>query len=74
MNYLFWIIGFGTLWAGLNRSNDEAVLIVASVVGSLFVLAGLLTSPTWLQITVELVLVLALFNICMECVKRGDRG
>ncbi len=71
---IFWILGFGTLWAGLNLFNDEAVLIVSAIIGSILVLIGLISAPLQLQIGIEVGLILALFNICMQCIKRGDRS
>ncbi|MEL6222105.1 MAG: hypothetical protein AAFQ57_02080 [Cyanobacteria bacterium J06626_14] len=70
---IFWILGFGTLWAGLTLFNDEAILIVSIIVGSVFVLAGLLSAPTLLKIGIEITLMVALFHACMECIRRGDR-
>lgn len=70
---IFWILGFATLWAGLKLSDDEVLLIAALVVGSVLVLAGLLSAPTGLQIGIEVALVVSLFHLCMECIKRGDR-
>ncbi|MEO1093831.1 MAG: hypothetical protein AAFX01_02885 [Cyanobacteria bacterium J06638_28] len=75
MGYLIlWILGFGTLWAGLRLFDDEVLLIVSVLVGSALVLAGLLMSPMQLQIAIEVALVIAVFHVCMECVKRGDRA
>ena len=75
MNYLiFWLLGFGTLWAGLKLFDDEALLIVTLIVGSVLVLAGLISAPARLQIGVEVVLVVALFHVCMECIQRGERS
>ncbi|MGD1940052.1 MAG: hypothetical protein ACFB0G_01950 [Leptolyngbyaceae cyanobacterium] len=75
MNYLiFWLLGFGTLWAGLKLFDDEALLIVTLIVGSVLVLAGLISAPVRLQIGVEVVLVVALFHVCMECIRRGERS
>ncbi|MEM6717601.1 MAG: hypothetical protein AAF827_04020 [Cyanobacteria bacterium P01_D01_bin.6] len=75
MTYLiFWILGFSILWAGLKLFDDEAVLIVSLMVGAAMVLAGLLSAPTPLQIGIEVILILAMFHICMECVQRGDRA
>lgn len=74
-NYLiFWVLGFGTLWAGLKLFDDEVFLIVTLIVGSGLVLAGLVSAPAGLQIAVEVVLVIVLFRICMECISRGDRS
>lgn len=70
---VFWIIGFGTLWAGLKLFDDEAILIVSAIVGSVFIVIGLISAPLPLQIAIEIGLILALFNICMQCIKRGDR-
>ncbi|NJM98024.1 MAG: hypothetical protein HC800_13510 [Phormidesmis sp. RL_2_1] len=73
MNYIiFWILGFGTLWAGLKLFDDEVLLIVTLFIGSGFVLAGLLSSPVILQIGIEVALIASVFHICMECIERGD--
>lgn len=69
---IFWILGFGILWAGLKLFDDEVLLIVTLIVGSILVLLGLLSSPPQLQMGIEVVLVVALFHVCMECVRRGD--
>ncbi len=75
MNYLiFFLLGFGTLWAGLKLFDDEVLLIVSLFVGSAFVITGLLSSPVKLQLGIEVVLVVSLFYVCMECIGRGDRA
>lgn len=71
---IFWILGFGTLWAGLKLFDDEIILIVTMLVGSGLVLAGLIAAPDGLQIVVEVALVIFLFRLCMECISRGDRS
>ncbi|MEO1792176.1 MAG: hypothetical protein AAFR25_08130 [Cyanobacteria bacterium J06629_19] len=65
-------LGFGTLWAGLKLFDDEVLLIVSLFVGAGFALVGLLSSPVQLQVVLEIVLVVNVFYICMECIKRGD--
>lgn len=75
MNYLILLmIGLGSLWAGLKLFDDEVILITMLLVGSAFTLAGLLSSPVKLQIIIEIVLIINLFYICMECIERGDRA
>ncbi len=75
MNYLIlWILGFGTLWAGLKLFDDEVLLIVTLIVGAVLVLAGLISAPVKLQIGVEVVLIVTLFHICMECIQRSERS
>lgn len=69
---IFWMLGFSTFWIGLKLFNDEAILIVSALVGSAFILVGLLTSPLPVQIAIEVGLVFALFKMCMECIVRGD--
>lgn len=69
---IFWVLGFGTFWAGLKWFDDEVILIVTLIVGSVLVLLGLLSSPPWLQIGIEIILIVALFHMCMECIKRGS--
>ncbi|MBE9101784.1 hypothetical protein [Vacuolonema iberomarrocanum] len=70
---ILWILGFGTLWAGLKLFDDEVLLIVSMFIGSAFVIAGLLTSPLKIQLGVEAILLVSVFSICMECIRRGDR-
>ncbi len=72
-SFIFWILGFGTFWAGLKLFDDEVILIVSIFVGSAFILAGLIASPPVLQIPIEVVSVFVLFNVCMQCIQRGDR-
>ncbi|MFQ4139362.1 hypothetical protein PGN35_023900 [Nodosilinea sp. PGN35] len=71
---IFWVLGFSTLWLGLKLFDDEVLLIAAFVVGSGLVLAGLVNAPATLQIVVEVVLLINLFHLCMECIQRGDRS
>ncbi|MGF1537900.1 MAG: hypothetical protein ACFB4J_15660 [Elainellaceae cyanobacterium] len=72
MNHIvFWILGFGTFWFGLTLFDDEAVLIAAAVIGSALILTGLISAPLGLQISIEVLLVVALFNVCIQCIKRG---
>ncbi|MDX2212308.1 MAG: hypothetical protein SFY66_03370 [Oculatellaceae cyanobacterium bins.114] len=70
---IFWMLGFGILWAGLKLFDDEAILIATAIIGSAFVLIGLISAPLQLQIGIEIGLIVALFNVCMQCIKRGDR-
>lgn len=75
MNHvIFWILGFGTLWAGLKLFDDEVFLIVSVLVGSVLVLAGLIAAPVKLQIGIEIALIVAVFHVCMECIGRGQRS
>ncbi|MEM1308365.1 MAG: hypothetical protein AAGF98_02495 [Cyanobacteria bacterium P01_H01_bin.153] len=75
MTYLiFWLVGFGILWAGLKLFDDEVILIVSVLVGSALVLTGLMSAPTTLQIVIEVALIVSVFHICMECISRGDRA
>lgn len=75
MTYLIlWILGFVTLWAGLKLFDDEVLLIVSMIVGSILVLSGLIISPEKLQIVIEAALVIALFFVCMECIERGNQS
>ncbi|MEP0873727.1 hypothetical protein NDA01_28750 [Trichocoleus desertorum AS-A10] len=75
MNYLIcWALGFSTLWVGLKLFDDEVILIVSIFVGIGFILAGLIAAPSPLQIPIEIASVIALFNVCMQCIQRGDRS
>jgi hypothetical protein len=73
-HFIFWMFGFGTFWVGLKLFDDEVILIVSIFVGSALILAGLIAAPTALQIPIEVTLVLALFNVCMQCIQRGNRS
>lgn len=75
MNYfIFWILGFGTLWVGLKLFDDEVILIATLLVGSGLVLTGLFSSPAKLQFIVEVALIASLFHVCTECIERGGRA
>ena len=69
---IFWILGFGTLWLGLKLFDDEILLIVTLIFSPILVLLGLLSSPPWLQMGIEILLIVALFHVCMECISRGN--
>ena len=73
-HFIFWVLGFGTLWVGLKLFDDEVILIVSIFVGIGFILAGLIAAPPPLQIPIEITSVLVLFNVCMQCIQRGDRS
>ncbi|MEP0873847.1 hypothetical protein NDA01_29500 [Trichocoleus desertorum AS-A10] len=73
-HFIFWALEFSTLWVGLKLFDDEVILIVSIFVGLGFILAGLIAAPLSLQIPIEIASVLALFNVCMQCIQRGDRS
>gem|GEM_PF-1152239 len=73
MAYLIlWGLGFVSFWAGLALFDDEILLIACALVGSGLIIAGLVLAPPRLQIAIEIVLVLALFRVCMKCIERGS--
>jgi len=73
MNYfILWLLGFGSFWVGLKVFDDEVILIVSTMLGSILILAGLIASPPLFQLVIECTLVIALFNLCMQCIKRGN--
>lgn len=75
MNHvIFWILGFATFWIGLKVFDDEAILISAAIVGSVFIVLGLQSAPPALEIAIEVILVVSLFSICMQCIERGGRS
>lgn len=69
-HFVLWAIGFGIYWVGL-RLDEEVLMIVAAIVGSAFILWGLLSAPMALQLVVEIGCVIALFSVCMKCIERG---
>lgn len=73
MTYIIlWVLGFGSFWAGLNLFDDEVLLIVSALVGTVLVIAGLMSAPPLLQIVIEISLIIVLFNVCMKCIERGS--
>ncbi|MBD1865178.1 MULTISPECIES: hypothetical protein [Trichocoleus] len=50
------------------------ILIVFIFVGLGFILAGLIRALLPLQIPIEITSVVVLFNVCMQCIQRGDRS
>ncbi len=69
---ILWLLGFASFWLGLNLFDDEILLIACAVVGSGLTIAGLMLAPPGLQIAIEVILVLALFRVCMKCIERGS--
>jgi hypothetical protein len=69
--WVLWAIGFGILWLGL-RFDDEVLLIVSALLGSVFVILGLTSAPLPLQLVVEVGCVIALSFVCMRCIERGS--
>lgn len=67
---VLWAIGFSVFWIGV-RLDEEVLLIVAAIVGSAFILWGLVSAPMAIQLVIEISLIVALFSVCMTCVKRG---
>ncbi len=74
MHFLYWFLGFSLFVIGIKLFDDEVILIVATIFGSILILAGLVVAPAAWQIPVEVLAVLALFNVCMQCIQRGDRA
>ena len=72
--FIFLTLGFSILWVGVKLFDDEVLLIVSLLVGSSFVLVGLISSPAQLQLVVEVILIVNVFHICVECIERGDRA
>ena len=73
-HFIFWALGLGTLWVGLKLFDDEVILIVSIFVSVGLILVGLIMAPLPLQIPIEIASVTALFNVCMQCIQRGDRS
>ena len=74
MSYLiFWALGFGTIWAGLNLFDDEIFLISTLFAGSGLVIAGLFSCPEHLRFVIEVALIVSVFYVCTECIERGDQ-
>ncbi|MBD2256677.1 hypothetical protein [Pseudanabaena sp. FACHB-2040] len=69
--FVLWALGFGIFWLGL-RFDDEVLVIVSALVGSILVIWGLTSAPLPLQLFVEVSCVVALSFVCMRCIERGS--
>jgi hypothetical protein len=69
---ILWALGFALFWAGLKLFDDEVILITSAMVGSALIIGGLAVAPSPLQMAIEIVLIIVLFNVCMRCIERGS--
>jgi hypothetical protein len=69
---ILWALGFAIFWAGLKLFDDEVILITSAMVGSALIIGGLAVAPSPLQMAIEIVLIIVLFNVCMRCIERGS--
>jgi VIT1/CCC1 family predicted Fe2+/Mn2+ transporter len=61
-------VGIGIIWVGL-RSKDEVYRLASGVTGAIFLIWGFALTPSQLQFLVEAITLVAIFPICMRCLR-----
>jgi hypothetical protein len=64
---IFFVAGLGIILAGL-RTREEVFRIAAAVSGAVFMIWGFALTPPQFQLFIEILLVGAVFRICMKCI------
>jgi hypothetical protein len=65
---IFLLIGLGIIWIGL-RTGEEIVRIAAAIAGAILLIWGFALTPLPLQLLVEIVSVMAVFSVCVRCMR-----
>jgi hypothetical protein len=65
---IFLLIGLGIIWIGL-KTGEEIVRIAAAIAGAILLIWGFALTPLPLQLLVEIVSVMAVFSVCVRCMR-----
>jgi hypothetical protein len=65
---IFLLSGLGIIWIGL-RTGEEIVRIAAAIAGAILLIWGFALTPLPLQLLVEIVSVMAVFSVCVRCMR-----
>jgi len=61
-------VGIGIIWVGL-RAKDEVYRLASGVTGAIFLIWGFALTPSQFQFLVEAIALVAVFPICMRCLR-----
>jgi hypothetical protein len=71
MTYLL-LLASGVVCLSIGWTTSEEIYRIAALVaGALFCLWGTAIAPPILQILLEILLVIAVFSICIRCLEKG---
>lgn len=71
MNVIYLILlglGLSIIWLGL-RTKDEIYRLGAVISGAIVLVWGFAETPTQLQVLIEAIALIAMFPVCMRCLK-----
>ena len=71
MNVTYLILlgfGLGIIWLGL-KTEDEVYRLGAVIGGAIFLVWGFALTPSQFQIFIEAIALIAVFPVCMRCLK-----
>jgi hypothetical protein len=61
-------VGLVVIWFGL-KTKDDVLMIGAAITGALLLIWGFALTPFQLQLIVEILIVVAVFPICLKCLR-----
>ncbi|MBD1870331.1 hypothetical protein H6F88_26710 [Oculatella sp. FACHB-28] len=65
---IFLLMGLGIIWVGL-KTGEEIIRIAAAIAGAILLVWGFALTPLSLQLFVEIISVMAVFSVCVRCLK-----
>jgi hypothetical protein len=61
-------VGLVVIWFGL-KTKDDVLMIGSAITGALLLIWGFALTPFQLQLIVEILIVVAVFPICLKCLR-----
>ena len=61
-------VGLVVIWFGL-KTKDDVLMIGSAFTGALLLIWGFALTPSELQLIVEVLIVVAVFPICLKCLR-----
>ena len=61
-------VGLVVIWFGL-KTKDDVLMIGSAITGALLLIWGFALTPSQLQLIVEILIVVAVFPICLKCLR-----
>jgi len=61
-------VGLVVIWFGL-KIKDDVLMIGSAITGALLLIWGFALTPSQLQLIVEILIVVAIFPICLKCLR-----
>lgn len=61
-------VGLVVIWFGL-KTKDDVLMVGAAFTGALLLIWGFALTPSQFQLIVEVLIVVAVFPICLKCLR-----